>query len=197
MAEILLPNALVIESESLSLVWPGQRSFESIFTGENQILARGVGRFVGEVRFAATEASFSSSQRRAVEGFLASLAGQNHTFRLPRLSPSKNTLSDDSAPIATSSSVVGNSVDVSIADAPAGSFEYGDYVEIADRLFQVTASISGGVATLAPGIDFPDDSPIEVLAPRALMRRSNADPVIPSSSGDFIGPWTIAVEEVI
>ena len=199
MAEITIPAGLIIEAVSLSLEWPGQRNFQSIFTRATQTLSRGVGRFVGEARLAGTSQSVDDGQRHNVEAFFAATGGQENTFRMTLPLAPRNELGPILflPPSAHNAAVGGNRVEIEVARPPAGSFQAGDYLEIGDRLFIVIAGLAGGRATLAPGVPIADGAAIEVFAPRIWARRSSAAPILPSASGDFIGPWNFNFEEVV
>jgi len=207
MANIAFPN-VGLESVTLSLDWPGQRIHESIYTGSQQAISRGVGRWRGTMVFAARSRSQQSREIAAIESFFALAEGAVNTFHLPVPATNDQSTRPGAGVNGGESRRIGDSVAVkTIANRATGirpEMVIGDRVTIAQHLFQVVGRLGAGNETewlLSPYRPLGDSSNDWILFNKdpfifVNARFTQSQPSSPRYDVDWAGPWAASWESV-
>ena len=117
---------------------PDRWCLTSLYGSGSQVLGRGPGYWNGRLQFAQTD-KVSDGARAAIDLFFAQLQGAINTFEAPLFRPSKGTLA--AGTVLTVDSVAGSVVNVTGAQV---GLVAGDYVSIAERLYQLSSNLTGG-----------------------------------------------------
>ena len=183
-----------ITGSDISLGHPGQVVLTSIYGSGSQVLGRGPGYWTGRLSFGQTD-KYSDGTRAAIDLFFARLQGAVNTFEVPLFRPSKGSLA--AGTVLTVDSVAGGVVNVTGASAGLVS---GDYVSIAERLYQVSSDMAAGAFAFEPPLAPTLGSQIQWENPVAFARLSgrSVESGIPSSlTPDGASGWSIEWVEAI
>ena len=196
MALISMPLAVIdqITRSDISLGHPGQVVLTSLYGSGSQVLGRGPGYWNGRLQFAQTD-KVSDGARAALDLFFAQLQGAINTFEAPLFRPSKGTLA--AGTVLTVDSVAGSVVNVTGASA---GLVAGDYVSIAERLYQLSSDLAGGAFSFEPPLPPTVGSQIKWENPSCFVRlagRSVESGIVSSRTRDFSGGWSAEWEEAI
>ena len=196
MALITMPLAVIdqITRSDISLGHPGQVVLTSLYGSGSQVLGRGPGYWNGRLQFAQTD-KVSDGARAALDLFFAQLQGAINTFEAPLFRPSKGTLA--AGTVLTVDSVAGSVVNVTGASA---GLVAGDYVSIAERLYQLSSDLTGGAFSFEPPLPPATGDQIRwenVTCFARLSGRSVESGITSARSRDFSGGWSVEWEESI
>ena len=104
----------------------------------------GLGYWNGRLQFAQTD-EYSDGTRAAIDLFFAQLQGATNTFEAPLFRPSRGTLA--AGTVLTVDSVAAGVVNVTGA---LTGLVAGDYVSIAERLYQLSTDLTAGAFSFEP-----------------------------------------------
>ena len=148
----------------------------------------------GGCRFGQTD-RYSDSTRAAIDLFFTKLRGATNTFEVPLFRPSKGSLA--AGTVLTVDSVAGSVVNVTGASA---GLVAGDYVSIAERLYQLSSDLTGGAFNFEPPLAPTLASLVRwenVTCFARLSGRSVESGIASPWTPDFGGPWSVEWEESI
>ena len=196
MALITMPLAVVdqITRSDISLGHPGQVVLTSLYGSGSQVLGRGPGYWNGRLQFAQTD-KYSDGTRAAIDLFFAQLQGATNTFEAPLFRPSRGALA--AGTVLTVGSVAGGVVTVTGA---LTGLVAGDYVSIAERLYQLSTNLVGGAFNFEPPLPPAMGDQVKwenVNCFARLSGRAVESGVASSRTRDFSGGWSIEWEEAI
>ena len=196
MALITMPLAVVdqITRSDISLGHPGQVVLTSLYGSGSQVLGRGPGYWNGRLQFAQTD-KYSDGTRAAIDLFFAQLQGATNTFEAPLFRPSRGSLA--AGTVLTVGSVAGGIVNVTGASV---GLVAGDYVSIAERLYQLSSNLTAGSFSFEPPLPpaMGDQIKWENVTVFARLSGNSVESGIPSSrTRDFSGGWSIEYSEAV
>ena len=196
MALISMPLAVIdqITGSDISLGHPGQVVLTSLYGSGSQVLGRGPGYWSGRLQFAQTD-RYSDGTRAAIDLFFAQLQGAINTFEVPLFRPSKGSLA--SGTVLTVDSVAGSVANVTGAST---GLVAGDYVSIAERLYQLSSNLSAGAFSFEPPLPPTLASQVRwenVTVFARLAGRSVESGVVSARTRDFGGGWNIEWTEAV
>jgi len=195
-ANIVFP-AVSLSRLTLNLAWPGQRVHESIYTGEQQVIDRGVGIWEGSFEFPGKMRVQEDNDIRAIEVFLSRMSGASNTFDIPIHSakPSQSELFADGTDVrVTAQTRSGN--DMVLTVNQVSGFLAGHYFTLNNSLFRVESTLAANSMLVAPyrPIEFPDDGTGVAVVwnqPTLRARRTSATAIPNNIDPEYAGPWTI------
>ena len=166
----------------------------SIYGTGSQVLGRGPGYWTGGLRFGQTD-RYSDGARVAVDLFFAQLQGAINTFEVPLFRPSKGSLA--AGTVLTVDSVAGSVVNVTGAST---GLVAGDYVSIAERLYQLSSDLTAGAFSFEPPLAPIAAAQVKWEDVRCFARLSgrSVESGVPSvRTPDFSGGWSIEWTEAV
>jgi len=193
MALIAFP-AVPLTEVNCELIWPGQRIHESIYTGSQQAISRGVGRWSGTFVWAARSRSQQADDIAAIDAFFALAEGAVNTFDLPVPVSTAQVASipADADVRVTAAERVGSQVGATV-NRMTGGLALGDRVTVDGLLFQVTSSLAEGRCFLSPWrpLEIPTAGlAIDWQTPTVRARLTSSSPVSVRRDIDWAGPWS-------
>jgi len=190
MATITFPPNALITDVTLEVRTPNQVRHESIYDGSVQVLTRGPSRFGGVFTLGITD-SATEAHVSEIEAFLTELQGWTNDFRLPIHRPRASTIATGTTVRVTASAFSNGAARFTFN---TGSIPRGDYITVANRLYQ-----SLGSSRFSPAVLVPNGSLVEYENPYVLARLGGDEPTPVESfhGAQFSGPWVIEFEEVI
>ena len=196
MALIPMPLAVVdqITRSDISLGHPGQVVLTSLYGTGSQVLGRGPGYWNGRLQFAQTD-KYSDGTRAAIDLFFAQLQGATNTFEAPLFRPSRGALA--AGTVLTVDSVAGSLVNVTGASV---GLVAGDYVSIAERLYQLSSDLVGGAFNFEPPLPpaMGDQIRWEAVSAFARLAGSSVETgVVSPKTPDFSGGWSVEWSEAV
>ena len=138
---------------------------------------------------------YSDGTRAAIDLFFARLQGATNTFEAPLFRPSRGALA--AGTVLTVDSVAGALVNVTGAST---GLVAGDYVSIAERLYQVSSNLTAGSFSFEPPLPPAMGDQVKwenVTCFARLSGRSVESGVVSPRTPDFSGGWNIEWEEAI
>ena len=200
MALITFP-AVSLESANIELVWPGQRTHESVYTGSIQTISRGIGRWSGTIAFPQVSRRDGASNIRAIDAFFANADGSVNFFDVPWEAVEQRQV--DAIPNSTdlrltSLTRTGSTMEVTLNHA--SGLMAGDRITINNRMFILVTDLSGGACTLSPWrpLEIPADGlAVNWQTPTCRMRLTESNPVSVNRNTDWVGPWAASVVDIL
>ena len=198
MANISFPAAGLM-SMDISLEWPGQSIHESLYTGDRQVITRGVGMWTGRVIWDVRSRTTQDAEIRQINAFLHQLEGAANTFDVP-LPDSQSDRYPDGTELTVSAFVRTGSTMRLTCNQQEG-LAAGDYIVIDNFLFQLVTSLIGGSMLVSPyrPITLIDDAgqPAPATArwlnPYLRARRTSSTAVSNNIDVDWAGPWSVDI----
>lgn len=200
MATIAFPTVGMM-SVDISLDWPSQSNFLSIYTGDRQVITRGVGLWTGQIMWDARGRTDGDADIRSIEVFLHQLEGAANDFDIPMPVDQSSRLAENTDLRVTAMLRTGSTMRLSCNQQEG--LNAGDYITIENRLFQLTSNLSGGVMQVTPyrpiDVTVADDAgtvigaAVEWAAPTMRARRTESSAVNNFRDRDWAGPWTLQV----
>ena len=198
---IQLPARFPLTSIELELDEPSQVIQDSL-SGTPQVLSRGPGFWRGTATLAASK---RTEEARQLSRFFAQLRKSQHTFRLPLKENSNGTVESGTILSVGSSSLDSltgvMTIVVTGAGGPSASLADGDYVNINNRLYQITGvGGSAGSYTAIPNV-LPNNGQLVLWEDVYVVCRIDTTaggggvPVV--YNRDFVSPRTFAWVEAI
>ena len=193
-----LPDEAYVTSMSWELEYPGQSVLRS--PGNVQVLNRSSGRWVGQIDIGIMK---NDAEGRKVAAFLDRLRGSANEFTVP-LTTDIVTQGFPGAVFR----VVAVGVDRALAGGgiinwvmPFGSgWQNGSMLSIAGRAYRLSGSLGGSALGtglyLYPQRRLPVGSVVTWQDPTMTVRLSEP-PTVSFQTPDFLGPWTLRVEEAV
>ena len=201
MANITFPAAGMM-SVDISLDWPSQSNFLSIYTGDRQVITRGVGLWTGQIMWDARGRANHDSDIRDIEVFLHQLEGAANTFDIPMPVDQSDRFVDGNTDLRVDTAVRTGSTMRLTCNQQEG-LTVGDYITIENRLFQLVSNLSNGVMQVSPyrpiDVTVADDAgtvigaAVNWSAPTMRARRTDSGEVNNFKDIDWAGPWTLQV----
>lgn len=200
MTQISFPN-VSLESLSCDLVFPGQVTHESTYTGSQQTISRGIGRWRGVFAFPQLGRADGADNIGLIDAFFANTDGAVNTFDIPfeAISEAQKTRFPDGTDVRlTALSRTGTTMLATINQATG--LRVGDRVTINNRMFIVITNLAGGQCTLSPhrplviptgglAVEWQD------ISLRARLIQNN--PVSVLRNLDWVGPWSASFIDVL
>ena len=192
MAEIAFPASAKIIALDIEPVSPGQLVHRSLFSGSVQVLDRGHATWQGMASLGA-RGNADETDGKAIEAFLAALAGQKNWTALPLNRPTIAV--GTSATVASLVNATDGSVHHNISAAIG--VEPGDWLASGSRVYVVRATANAGVQlTLDPQVPLAIGDSLGT-APTIRARARTATPPRTRRTPDFWGPWRFDWAEAI
>jgi len=204
-ANILWPD-VQIATLDLSLRYPGQTVHESIYTGDRQVIARGIGVWEGTLSWPQLGRVDNATEIRAIETFLHQLSGAANTFDIPLPAGQEDRF--DLVPNADPDAYMTILTATPTGDQLLARFNrqdgllLGDYVTIDNKLFQCTSLHGGTNVNLTPLRQISTTSavttnivpqlPVIWSQPFLRARRTESTPLSIPKDVDWWGPVTLA-----
>jgi len=200
MANITFPTASTM-SVDISLEWPSQSHFLSIYTGDRQIISRGVGLWTGQIVWALRGRTDGAADIRSIEAFLIQLDGAANTFDVPMPVDQSDRFTRGTDLRCTAVTRTGSTMRLT-CNRQSGLLT-GDFITIENRLFQLASDLAGGEMLVSPyrpiDVTVADDSGATIGAavnwssPTMRARRTDSGAVNNLKNVDWAGPWTLQI----
>ena len=181
------PEGADITDQNLIVENPGLVVHRSPYTGDEVLLNRGTGRFIGQITIGITNDQLIAER---IEGWISALVGQAGITRIPL---HRETLSELSVGIASS---VFEEDEINYVLSADTELTVGKYVKLGDRLLIVTRVKSARNVVCNPQVPVMGSALLEAATDiRVRLRAGRVDEL--QRTPDWYGPWVVDWTEVV
>jgi len=200
MAHIAFPN-VSLASIDCELVWPGQVIHTSVYTGSQQAISRGIGRWSGVFAFPQLGREDGANEIGLIDAFFANTDGAVNTFDLPfdAIAEAQRTRFADGTDLRLIT-IARTGTTMAATFNQATGLRAGDRVTIDNRMFIVLTNLTGGACALSPfrPLTIPTDGlAVDWQTPTLRARLTQNNPVSVIRNTDFVGPWSASFTDIL
>lgn len=200
MANIAFPST-PLGSVDISLEWPGQSVFQSLYTSDRHVYTRGVGLWAGQIIWPQVGRIDNANAIKAIEVFLHQLEGAANTFDVPI--PVEQTTRFATGFDLRATAVVRTGSTMRLACNHSSGLFVGDFITIDNYLFQLISNLNNNSMQVTPyrpiDVTVENDAGTVIGAavnwsnPTLRARRTDASAISNRMELDWAGPWTLQI----